>query len=170
MTLQLLLEVVVPAVRLVELQAAFPQMLKARRTGCGPCGFGRVALEPVGLAEVQVIMLTLTRSGPAQGTSPNQTVMLPAVSSGKVPVRVRRVPPSVEPLVGLIDVRTGVRLGSNVKVTPENVCTGAPCMHGRQQGEHGHVQFTTAAQKQCQPTRRSRAVLLAAAVRVEMHY
>jgi len=129
--LQLLLELVAPAVRLVALQAALPQMLKATRTGCGPCGFGRVALGPAGLAEVQVIMLALTRSGPAQGTSPNQTVMLPAVSSGKLPVMVRWVPPSVEPLVGLTDVRTGVRLGSNVKMTPE-VCTGAPCMHGRQ--------------------------------------
>jgi hypothetical protein len=59
--------------------------------------------------------------------SPSHTVRLLAGLMGKVPERVRCVPPSVEPLDGLTEDSSGVRLVSKVKVVPAKVCSMAPC-------------------------------------------
>jgi hypothetical protein len=118
-----------PVVFLVLAQADTPQSLNTTRTGWGPCGFGSDASPPVGLAVVQVMVLASSCVAFSQGTeSPSHTMRFPAaLVVGKEPRRVRCVPPSVEPLAGLTEVRRGVRVTSNVKLMPGKVCRAAPC-------------------------------------------
>jgi hypothetical protein len=70
---------------------------------------GADELPAVGLPDVHVTVLALTKATLLQGDEPNVTVTVPAKLSEKLPVMAMAVPPSVLPRVGEMLARVGVR-------------------------------------------------------------